>query len=502
LSEEESSRIDPLVRDAELEELEDPEASPSLPSATLVARAATAPAVDVSIEAADTYREIWRLAWPVVLAQLMVNLVSLIDVVMLGQISPYALAAVGFATQFFFLVQSVLLATSFACIALMARAIGAGDISRARRSLAASIEIGTVTALVLVVAILAAPRALLELLGATPEIIDATVPYMSLVLGSSALLSVSMILDSGMRANRNSRTPMLVAAVVAVVKLALNSLLIFGVLGIPRLELVGAGIATVVSQLVGVLLFIALVLRARPGSALALRRSDFAGARSERRAVVRLSLPGVAERLAMNLALLAYFRVVSEYGPIAIAAYTIGVRVLAFGWMPGIAFGAAAATLVGQELGAGRPESAMRVGWRSVRLAVGTAVVVGALFAVGRTELARLFTDDAALLAALVPFLLCASIAQPFLQAHFTLGGAHRGAGDTFTPFLASTVSNWALRVPLAVWVAYVLRADLVWVWAVILFDHVARSTWLAFSFRRGRWQHSTRATSQVARDS
>ena len=72
----------------------------------------------------------------------------------------------------------------------------------------------------------------------------------------------------------------------------------------------------------------------------------------------------------------------------------------------------------------------------------------------------------------------------------------------TFTPFLASTVSNWTLRVPLAVWVAYVLHADLVWVWAVILFDHVARSTWLAFSFRRGRWQHSTRVTSQVALDS
>jgi len=499
LSQEDSSRVEHLIRDAELEELEDPEASPSLPAATLVARAAVGPSAEPTVEAEDTYGEIWRIAWPVVLVQMLVNLVSLIDVAMLGHISSRALTAVGYATQFFFLVQSVLLAIGFACVALMARAIGAGDVARARRALLASIEIATVTAVALVVAILAAPHTLLELLGATPEIVDLTIPYLTLVLGSSVLLSVSMTLESGLRANRNTRTPMLIAAVVAAIKIALNVLLIFGVLGLPRLELVGAGIATFVAQLVGMLLFIALILRAAPGSVLALRWRDIAEARSERLAVVRLSLPGVGERLAMNLALLAYFRVLSEYGPIAIAAYTVGLRILSFAWMPGIGFGAAAAALVGQALGAGQPARAARAGWRSVRLAFVTATVLGTLCALGRTELAGLFTNDAALVAALGPFLLWASIAQPFLQSHFALGGAHRGAGDTFTPFLASVASNWALRVPLAVLVAYVLHADLTWVWAVILFDHVTRSAWLAVSFRRGRWRSSTGAAPRAA---
>jgi len=499
LNQDDSSRVEHLIRDAELEELEDPEASPSLPAATLVAHAAVGPTAAPAVEAKDTYGEIWRIAWPVMLVQLLVNLVSLIDVAMLGHISSQALAAVGYATQFFFLVQSVLLAIGFACVALMARAIGAGDVARARHALLASIEIATVTAVALVVAILAAPHALLELLGAAPEIVDMTVPYLTLVLGSSAFLSVSMTLESGLRANRNTRTPMLIAAVVAAVKVALNMLLIFGVLGLPRLELVGAGIATFVAQLVGMLLFIALILRAAPGSVLALRWRDIAAARSERRAVVRLSLPGVGERLAMNLALLAYFRVLSEYGPIAIAAYTVGLRILSFAWMPGIGFGAAAATLVGQALGADQPVRAANAGWRSARLAFVTAAVLGTLCALGRTDLAGLFTNDAALVIALSPFLLCASIAQPFLQSHFALGGAHRGAGDTFTPFLASIVSNWALRVPLAVLIAYLLHADLAWVWAVILFDHVTRSAWLALSFRRGRWRSSTGTASRVA---
>jgi putative MATE family efflux protein len=476
-----SSKVEHLIRDAELEELEDPEASPSLPAAALIARAALGPTAEPAIETGDTYGEIWRIAWPVVLAQLLVNLVSLIDVAMLGHISSQALTAVGYATQFFFLVQSVLLAIGFACVSLMARAIGAGDVERARHALLASIEIATVTAVALVIAILMAPHTLLELLGATPAIIDLTVPYLTLVLGSSVFLSISMTLESGLRANRNTRTPMLIAAIVAIVKVALNALLIFGVLGMPRLELIGAGIASVVAQLVGMLLFIALILRAAPGSVLALRWREFGAARSERLAVVRLSLPGVGERLAMNLALLAYFRVLSEYGPIAIAAYTVGLRILSFAWMPGIGFGVAAATLVGQALGMGEPARATSVGWRSARLAFATAAVLGALCAV------------------LGPFLLCASLAQPFLQSHFALGGAHRGAGDTFTPFLASIVSNWAIRVPLAVLVAYVLRADLAWVWAVILFDHVVRSAWLAVSFRRGRWRSSADAGPRVA---
>ena len=106
-----------------------------------------------------------------------------------------------------------------------------------------------------------------------------------------------------------------------------------------------------------------------------------------------------------------------------------------------------------------------------------------------REPLARLFTSDAEIVAALGPFLLCLALAQPFLQAHFTLGGAHRGAGDTFTPFVAAALGNWALRVPLACLAAFVFHADVVWVWYALLLDHMARTSWLALSFRRGRWR-------------
>ena len=363
------------AREGEIGELEDPEASPSLPSATLAAGAAAAPTAGVRH---DSYREIFALSWPVMLSQTLVSGVGLVDIAMVGRLGADAVAAVGYATQFFFLSQSLLFAVGIACVALMARAIGGGDTARARHAFAASLCVAVLAALLVVALILAAPRAILRFLGAEEAVIEAAIPYLRLVLGSSVLLAVSMTVENAMRADKNTRTPMRIALVVTSVKLGLNALLIFGALGLPRLELVGAGIATAASQVVGIALSIFCVARARVGSAIALRPRDFAGARAMLPAVVRLALPGIGERLAMNLALLAYFRVLADYGTIAIAAYTVGIRILSFSWIPGTGFAAAAATLVGQALGANDADAATRAGWRATRVAVLVAVTLGA----------------------------------------------------------------------------------------------------------------------------
>jgi putative MATE family efflux protein len=297
-----------------------------------------------------------------------------------------------------------------------------------------------------------------------------------------------MTVESGLRADRNTRLPMQIAVVVTLVKTVLNFGLIFGAFGFPRLELVGAGLATVASQLIGLGLFAVVVVRAKPGTPVALRPADLPAARPLLADVIRISLPSIGERVAMNLGLLAYFRILAGYGTVAIAAYTVGIRVLSFSWIPGVGFGTAAATLVGQALGAGDLAGARAAGWRTTRVAVVLAVSLGAVFGLARAPLARAFTSDPETVATLGPFLLCLAIAQPFLQAHFALGGAHRGAGDTFTPFVASALGNWAVRVPLAAFLAGVLSRDLVWIWYVLLLDHAMRTAWLARSFQRGRW--------------
>jgi putative MATE family efflux protein len=470
---------------------DDPEGTPPLPSAALAAGAAPVLAPELH-PPREGYAEIWGLAWPVMLSQLLANAVSLIDVAMVGRLGPDAVAAVGYAGQFFSLIQSLLFAVSAACVALVARAIGAGDADRARRSLAAAIATAVAIALGMAALVGAGPRTLLAALGAEPAVAERAVPYLLLLLGSSLLLAPSLMLESALRADRDTRTPMRIALVVTAVKLGGNALLIFGAFGFPRLELVGAGLATLAAQGVGVAIFASTCARAPRGAPLALRAGDLRRSRALLSSVVRLAVPGIGERLAMQLALLAYFRVLADYGTEAVAAYTVGVRILAFSWLPGTGLGVAASTLVGQALGSGDARGAARTGWRAFRLALLVAVALGALGAAGRGSLARLFVGDAATAAILEPFLLCLAVSQPFLQAHFALGGAHRGAGDTTTPFLAATAGNWALRIPLALILAYGLDADVAWVWWPLVFDHLTRSAWLAWSFRRGRWRHAS----------
>jgi putative MATE family efflux protein len=441
------------------------------------------------VQQAGGYREIWILSWPVMAAQVLVNAVGLVDIAMVGRLGPDAVAAVGYATQFFNLAQAALFAIGTACVALMARAIGSGDRPGARVALAASLIVALATALVFLAAILAAPRWYLRGLGAAPAVIDEAIPYLVLVLLSTLFLSVSITLESALRADRNTRLPMLIAVVVTAAKIGLNLVLIFGMLGFPRLGLVGAGLATIASQVIGVALYAVVLVTSKRDSPLALELRDFRTARGSLRDVVRIALPGVGERLAMNLALLAYFRVLAAYGTVAIAAYTVGVRVLAFSWIPGTGFGVAASTLVGQALGSGRLPEALQSGWRATRMAIGVAVPLGVLGALAREPLGRLFTDDPATIQALGPFLLCLALSQPFLQAHFALGGAHRGAGDTWTPFIAAIVGNWLLRTPIAFFLAFVLRTDVIWVWYAIMIDHLARTLWLTASFRRGRFR-------------
>lgn len=424
-----------------------------------------------------------------ILSQILATTVSLVDIAMLGRLGPHMLAAVGYVTQIFLLTQAVLFAVGTAGVALMARAIGAGDPARARAALASCLGVAVLAAAVIAGFVLTFPRGILELLNAKPEVIDAALPYLRLTMTSTLLFAVSITLECGFRAARDTRTPLLVAVVVTSVKTLLNWLLIFGPFGLPAHGLAGAGAATLGAQFVAVLL-LGLLSRYRDlRGSLAIARADVVAARANMAEVGRIAAPAVLERLLLNLALLDYFRMLGDYGSSAIAAYTVGVRMMSFSWIPGIGFAAAAATLVGHELGAADPRAAVRAGWRSTRFAVSVSIVLGIACAIGREPLARIFTNDASVLAELGPFMLTLALTQPLLGFHFTVAGALRGAGDTVSPLLAAAIGNWAFRVPLA-WAFSSAGWPVTWMWIALVFDHVARAAWVGTVFVRGRWQH------------
>jgi putative MATE family efflux protein len=380
-------------------------------------------------------------------------------------------------------------------VALVARAVGANQGQRARRVLASSLFLSQSLATFGLMLALAIPRQLLSLLDAAPDVTEVAVPFFRLFAASMIPFSAAFMFESSLRANKNTRGPLFVAVVVMTVKTVLSLLLIFGALGFPRLELVGAGIATLSAHAVGLLLYVGMSqVAARQGLAVTFGWSDVRAMWGVMREVLLVSLPSLGERLIMSLALLTYFKILSSYGTAAIAAYAIGVRLLAFSWVPGLGFGAAAATFVGQALGAGDSEGARRVGVRSVSqaLLVMCALAIVVLFM--RVPLAKGFTNDPRVISELLPLMTMLALAQPFMGAHFTLGGVLRGAGDTMTPLVGAAVGNWGVRVPLAWLFARTFGVHLIWVWAALIGDHVARLAISGVVFLRGGWARRTGA--------
>jgi putative MATE family efflux protein len=469
--------------------MQESENPPPAESLLEITRASLPPQRDSATE----LREIWSMTWPLVLGQVMANVVPLIDIFMLGSLGTPTLAAVGYAGQFLMLAQASLLAIGSACVALMARAIGAGDTAAARDAFGACLWVALGVTLPFTLVTLLFPAPLMDALGVDPAIIALAVPYFRLTLASSLPMALALTYEHAFRAGRDTFGPMLIAGFVSLLKIGLNLLLIFGALGLPRLGLVGAGLATLVAQLVATVLFLLASARhAHP--ALQLAGRDFGRARAHIAPALRLALPAVGERLVMNLAMLCYFRFLAGYGVSAIAAYNVGVRILAFTWIPGLGLSVAAATLVGHALGAGDARSARRAGWQATRLGLALAVVLGTLFIAKRVELARVFTADPAVVRDLDPFILALGIALPFLVTHFTLAGALRGAGDTVTPLKAAALGNWVFRVPLGYLFAQVWHLPLPWVWAIMLIDHLARALWLIWSFHLGPWHRAVGA--------
>ena len=480
-----------------LESPNDPEIGPPVP-ASAVAASALAPRDFVQEPDASrvggSAQEIVRLALPVIASQVLLNMTGLIDRMMIGRLAEdggaaVPLAAVGFATQLFHLIHSTLFAVGLACVALMARAIGARNPQTARHAFAGSVQVSVLITMVYASGLFFFSEEALSLLGAEPAVVALAAPYLELTVAASLMLSFTLIFESGMRANRDMRTPMFIALAVTAAKLALNALLIFGLFGAPRLELVGAGLATAISQALGLLLFIFVFMRLPRDAPTALRVRDLFRSNPIVRQVIRIAIPGVLERIILNMGLLSYFWILSNwYGTLAVATYTVGISLLSFSWIPGTGYAQACSTLVGQALGAREREVAVRAGRQSVALAVGTAIPLGILFAVFRIPLAEMFTDDVTVIAALSPFMLALAAAQPFLQMHFTLAGAHKGAGDTITPLIGALIGNWAIRVPVAIVIGGVLELDVVWIWATLIFDHISRAIWLGFKFAGGRW--------------
>jgi putative MATE family efflux protein len=430
--------------------------------------------------------EVWALAWPVIIAFMLDSVVGLASMLMVGRLGAEAVGAVGLATQIMFAVGAGIAAVGTGTVALVARCIGATDRQGAEDVLWQSVLLGLgVSAVIsLPVIIFADPlMSVFQVKGATAEL---GARYLRIVMLAQPLQGVLMMCASALRGAGDMRTPLWVGGIVDVLAIFLNWVLIFGKFGLPALGVDGSAIATFIAFAIGCAL-IMWAMTAR-GMALNLHWRGWRPDRALCARIMRIGYPAALEQLIIQFGFIAYVALIARYGEKEIAAYFIGVRILALSFLPGFGFSAAAATLVGQGLGAGDKEFSRRAGWESTGLSVALMTAFGLVMFVFAWQIAGLFIDDPVVIGHTVAFMHALAAAQPLMGVDWTLTGALRGAGDSQFPLYASLAGFYGLRLIIAVAVWHV-GGPIVLIWWSLLADYAVRASLKTWRFRTGRWQ-------------
>ncbi len=434
-------------------------------------------------------RALFRLAGPAILAKALHAALGLVDVFWVSRLGAAQSAAV--TTSFFasWILVSAVDLTALGILAHVARHTGAGDRARAGHAAAQGLVVGVWLGVLLAIGAWFAAPWLFRTLGTASDVTRDGVVYLRILFLAAPFTFTYLNCEFLMRAAGDTRSPLVVAGTAVLFNAVLDPLLIYGVGPFPRLGVAGAGWATLLAQAVACAVFAVYAFRRHPNFPLtiaSLRRFD---ARLTMN-LLRIGFPGMAVGSFYSTIYLFMSGIAAKLGTRELAVLGLANRAESVTYLVSNGFGAATATVVGQCLGAGRPERAERAAWASVSWMTAYAFVTGALLVIWPRAILRLFTSDPAVLELGAPYLRILGYAQPLMAVEIVLEHAFSGAGDTVPPMLVSVPMN-ALRVPLLFWVVHRGGGLLQMGW-VLAITCMARGVLAAFWFRRGGWKHRT----------
>lgn len=432
-------------------------------------------------------REVFDLAYPVVLTTLSTTLMGVVDSAMVGRLGPTELAAVGFGGIWLWTFFSLFYGTATGVQTFVSQADGAGEARACGpwvwQSLYALIP--AMTLVLLVVAAVLDPW--IAWVGPSEALGGEAAGYIRARLPGEIGIVVGMAAASYFRGLGDTRTPLYATIGGNLVNVVLDYGLIFGELGMPNWGVFGAGVATAIGHWSAALLMLALLLRRK---ARALHAT--APVAPDRRAIrrfLRTSVPVGGEWFLGMTSFAVFTTLVAQMGDIEMAASQVFVVLLSLSFMQAMGISMAAATLVGRYVGAQDPDAAERSFRMSVQLGVALGLGVAALYLLFPGPLLRVFTDDPEVIALGAPLLAMGALFQLFDAVGIISEGALRGAGDTRWPFVAHTLASWGFFVPSAYTLGIVLDYGLFGAWCGGLAYILVLAVVMVWRFRSGAWR-------------
>lgn len=427
------------------------------------------------------------LAIPMVLEMMMESLFAVVDVFFVAQVSIDAVATVGLTESVVTLVYSMAIGLSMAATAMVSRRIGEKDPEAAARAAAQAISLAVFISVILGGIGFFYAETILRWMGGSEELIAAGVNYTRILLGSNIVIMLLFLLNGIFRGAGDANIAMRSLWLANGFNILLDPLFIFGLAFIPEMGVAGAALATTCGRGIGVLYQLHQLFKGN--GIIKLEWRHFRTDLSILQRLTRVGAGGAGQYLIASASWVFLMRIISVFGSEVVAGYTIAIRLVIFTILPSWGMANAAATLVGQNLGAGQPDRAATSAWRAAFYNMIFLVAVSIIFYLMAPELILLFSTDPSVVEAGVLCLKVICLGYIFFAYGMVLSQAFNGAGDTFTPTLINLLCFWAVEIPLAYFLAVQSGFGPTGVYIAIASAETLLAIICVIWFRLGRWK-------------
>ncbi|MFZ5890547.1 MAG: MATE family efflux transporter [Myxococcota bacterium] len=443
--------------------------------------------VETDLTEAPLGRALLMLSVPMILEMLMESIFAMVDVFWVAHLGPTAVATVGLTESMMMIVYSLAMGTSIGALALVARRTGEKDSDAAARTAVQGIWLAILLAALIGVGGAVFAPELLTLMGADEQVVRTGAGFTRVMLGGNVSVFLLFLINSVFRGCGDAAQAMRVLWLGNALNIALGPLFIFGIGPFPELGVTGAAVATTLGRGIAVLYQLWVLQSGR--SKLRITRAHVHFEPRLMGKVLQLSSSATLQMLISMTSYVAVMRILSSFGSAPLAGYTIGFRIFMFAILPAFGLANAAATLVGQNLGARRPDRAEASVWRASHVSAGFLCSIGALFLIGAPWLVGLFTSDAEVARHGIDYLRIVSLGVPFYAYGMVVSQSFNGAGDTRTPTWINLGVFWALQIPLAWGLSHGTSLGSHGVFTTLAASFSVFAVVSVLAFRRGTWK-------------
>jgi putative MATE family efflux protein len=432
-------------------------------------------------------RALGLLAIPMMLEMAMESIFAVVDIAFVSRLGTDAVAAVGITEALITVLYAIAIGLGLGITAMVSRRIGAGDAHGAAQVTGQSIWVGVLLSVVIGVFGVIYARDLLVIMGASDSVIEQGAGFTAVLLGGAFSIVYLFMLNAAFRGAGDATVALRSLWLANGINIVLDPCFIFGLGPFPEMGVTGAAVATTIGRGVGVVYQLWYLMNGRGRIAFAREHLRFVPSLAWR--MIRISFGGVGQFLIATSSWIGVMRIVAMFGSPSIAAYTIALRMMEFVFLPAWGLGNAAATLVGQNLGAGQPERAESSAWQAAKFNAAFMSFAGIFLLVSAETISGWFTSEPEVLRIGTHCMRILGIGFPMYAVGMVVMQAMTGAGDTETPMILNVICFWIVQIPLAFMLATRSPLEASGAFIAIVVSESLLTILSVIVFRRGGWK-------------